>query len=529
MKKLYIALLFGAIMSTSSCKKFLDVNTNPNAPQTVEANLYLSPMLHWMATAPQFDGIYIARYTQNWASTASQDLWERHGHNQGGTAPDQGGQIWRTTYYDFGQNLVDMTQKAESQQRWDLLGVAQILKAWGWNTATDANGEIIVKEAIDASKLTFNYDSQEYAYQETLRLIDAAIANLNRTDGAVNEAYLAKTDIIYRGKRALWIKFAYGFKAMVLNHYSNKPSQYKADQVIAAVDASFASNAEDALIQYAGTANDDANFLSATRNNIGTLRQSKFILSLMDGTVFTGAVDPRLSRMLAPSPDGLYRGLEPTFGTAALTTTQQPLNLWGYASQAAANASATTPARYLFARKNKFPIITYAQLQFIKAEAAYKKGDKATALAAYKNAVSAHFDFVNLRNTDDGQSPTQISATEKATYLASASVTPTDPNTLTLSQIMCQKYIAQWAWGHLEQWTDLRRYHYTDKDPITGNQVFIGFAIPTSLFPDNQNKVVQRMRPRFNSEYVWNRAGLDAIGGLATDYQTKEMWITTPQ
>lgn len=41
--------------------------------------------------------------------------------------------------------------------------------------------------------------------------------------------------------------------------------------------------------------------------------------------------------------------------------------------QAAANASATTPARYLFARKNKFPIITYSQLQFIKAEAAYKK------------------------------------------------------------------------------------------------------------------------------------------------------------
>lgn len=94
---------------------------------------------------------------------------------------------------------------------------------------------------------------------------------------------------------------------------------------------------------------------------------------------------------------------------------------------------------------------------------------------------------------------------------------------------MCQKYIAQWAWGHLEQWTDLRRYHYTDKDPVTANQVFIGFTIPTVLFPDNQTKVVQRMRPRFNSEYVWNREGLNAIGGLATDYQTKEMWITTPQ
>jgi len=39
---------------------------------------------------------------------------------------------------------------------------------------------------------------------------------------------------------------------------------------------------------------------------------------------------------------------------------------------------------------------------------------------------------------------------------------------------------------------------------------------------------VQRIRPRFNSEYVWNRASLDVIGGLATDYHTKPLWITLP-
>ncbi|GGI26584.1 RagB/SusD family nutrient uptake outer membrane protein [Pedobacter mendelii] len=526
MKKIFITIILGILITLGGCKKFLDVNINPNAPQIVEANLYLSPMLHWMATAPQYDGIYIARYTQNWASTASADLWERHGHNQGGTSPDQGAQIWKTTYYDFGQNLVDMINKATLEERWDLLGVGQLLKAWGWETATDANGEIIVKEAIDASKTTFNYDTQEFAYQETLRLIDAAIVNLNRTDGGVNEAYLAKTDFVYKGKRAAWIKFAYGLKALVLNHYSNKAS-YNPDGVIAAVDASFVGNVDDALIQYIGSANDDANFLSATRNNIGTLRQTKFILSLMDGTLFT-SVDPRMSRMLSPAPDGIYRGLEPTVGIGALTAAQQPNNLWGYTSQAAANAAITTPARYLFARKSKFPFLTYAQLQFIKAEAAYRKGDKTTALNAYKNAVSAHIDFVNARNTDDGQSPTQITSSEKATYLSSPTITPATPNALTLSQIMCQKYIAQWGWAHVEQWMDLRRYHYIDKDPTTGNQVFLGFTIPQVLFPENQNKVVQRMRPRYNSEYIWNRNGLSAIGGLATDYQTKEMWITTP-
>jgi hypothetical protein len=75
---------------------------------------------------------------------------------------------------------------------------------------------------------------------------------------------------------------------------------------------------------------------------------------------------------------------------------------------------------------------------------------------------------------------------------------------------------------------DMRRYHYTDLDPASGTQVFRGFVLPTTLHADNGGKIVQRIRPRFNSEYVWNRPGLDAIGGLALDYHTKPLWITLP-
>jgi hypothetical protein len=75
---------------------------------------------------------------------------------------------------------------------------------------------------------------------------------------------------------------------------------------------------------------------------------------------------------------------------------------------------------------------------------------------------------------------------------------------------------------------DMRRYNYTGTDPATGQPVYPGFAPPTNLYPDNGNKVVHRIRPRFNSEYVWNRAGLEAIGGLALDYHTKPLWITQP-
>ena len=47
----------------------------------------------------------------------------------------------------------------------------------------------------------------------------------------------------------------------------------------------------------------DYNFWGRSRNNITTYRQTQFVVHLMDGTDF-GVVDPRMSRMLAPSPDG---------------------------------------------------------------------------------------------------------------------------------------------------------------------------------------------------------------------------------
>ena len=520
MKKLYITILTAAVMLTGSgCKKYLDVNTNPNAPESVTPNLYLSPMLHWMATGPQYDARFINRYTQNLTLTTVNSTWDRMGYDP---SSDNGGELFRDVYWTFGQNLVDMMTKAEAEERWDLLGVGYILKAWGWQALTDIHGEIIVKEAIDPTKNVFNYDTQEYTYEEVRRLLQLAITNLERTDGAVDAAFLGKTDLIYKGDRTKWLKFAYGLLAMNLNHYSNKAS-YNPDEVIAAVDKSFASNIDDALLGYTGVSNDDRNFLGPTRENFTAYRQTTFIVSLMNGTEFSGVVDPRMTRMLSPAPDGEYRGLEPTFGTGGLTANQIPNNIWGYP----ALITIGTPTRYLFDDKSRIPVMTYAQLQFIKAEAAYKKGDKETALAAYRSGVSSHIDFVNARNRDANQTPTQISTAEKEAFLANPVIVPTAAE-LTLSHIMEQKYIAQWGWGALEQWMDLRRYHYTDTDPATGQQVFGGFVIPVDLYPDNANKPVYRIRPRYNSEYVWNRESLDKIGGLALDYHTNEMWITKP-
>jgi hypothetical protein len=520
MRPIRASILVGLVALTAGCQEFLDVNENPNAPQVVTANLYLPQIIHWAVTGQQFDGRFIGRYTQQWyLAGTTVGTWDRMGYDP---SSDNAGQIWRDVYWSFGQNLIDMMEKAEAEQRWDLLGVGYFMKAFGWHQATVLHGEIIITEAFDQTKFAFNYDSQEFAYQEVQRLLDEAIKNLQRTDGAVDAAYLARGDRLYNGDRTKWLKAAYGLKAMNLNHRSNKAS-YDPAAVIAAVDASFTSNADDAVLAYPATVNDDTNFWGRTRNNLSNYRQTQFVVGLMDGTQFDGVVDPRMPRILTPAPDGQFRGLDPkVIGFGALTTNQQPNNFHGYAGAGGLQAI----GRYLFDDRSRVPMMTYAQLQFVKAEAAFRMGNQGLARDAYQKGISAHIDFVNTRNSEiNSPTATQITTAEKNAFMQSAIGNPT---VLTLSHIMTQKYIAQWAWAHAELWMDMRRFHYTDMDPVRGTQVYPNFTPPTNLYPDNGGMLVYRLRPRYNSEYVWNRPGLDAIGGLALDYHTKEMWITQP-
>src|SRR5437763_12157436 len=190
MKTLRVVLVMGVLGLSSSCEKFLDVNTNPNAPQTVASYVYLPPMLHWMVTAPQYDGRFVGRYTQEWTLPGtSLSTWDRMGYD---AASDNGAEQWRDVYWSLGQGLIDMNAKSTADQRWDLLGVGLILKAWGWQVLTDLHGEIIIKEAFDASRTSFDYDTQEFAYQEVQRLLDSAIVLLRRRDGPVDSKPVRK-------------------------------------------------------------------------------------------------------------------------------------------------------------------------------------------------------------------------------------------------------------------------------------------------------------------------------------------------
>ena len=93
---------------------------------------------------------------------------------------------------------------------------------------------------------------------------------------------------------------------------------------------------------------------------------------------------------------------------------------------------------------------------------------------------------------------------------------------------MLQKYIALWGWGFVETWVDMRRYHYTDTDPNTNAPVYKNWTIPASVPVSQNGKLAYRIRPRYNSEYVWNLDELKRIGATDPNYHTVPMWFSLP-
>jgi hypothetical protein len=177
--------------------------------------------------------------------------------------------------------------------------------------------------------------------------------------------------------------------------------------------------------------------------------------------------------------------------------------------------------------------MTASEMQFIIAEASYLKGDKTTALTAYTNGISLDFDLLSSTYEKAIPNGRSITVASKAAYLADPNIVPATPSALTLSQIMCQKYIALYGWGTHQTWIDMRKYHYIDVDPTTGVQVYAAFTPPPTsptnyLISTNNGKYVYRCRPRFNSEYLYDIPELTRIGALDQDYNTKECWFSMP-
>ena len=560
--KIFLSVSVVSVFAITSCQKKLDdAYANPNA-LVVEPVENIFPSLTGSILGSQAasgsgyglggDALLIGRYIQYWGTyvTAAASTTVSNSQNydmMAGTvgSSDNLGSLWGAFYFGQGLNLNRVVQWGAGQGKWDYVGGAQAIRAWGWlemgNEYADA---VIIKEAFDQGRQQFDYDPQSLAYDSCRQACYDALANLSRTDGAVSPANFAIGDqYFYGGDVNKWKKFVYGILARSYAYLNNK-STYSADSVIKYCNLAMTTNADNATCKFSGGGFSGQNsYFGVFRGNVGSIRQGQYIANLMTGlntTAFKGVSDPRAWYMLRENPNGTIKGIVPWNGGSEISTTNdKPNNFWGNSFASTSGADGTS--RYLFRNTADFPVMTASEMQFLLAEAALRKGNASMALTAYSNAISLNFDML-INNYATNVDPTKlITPAMKAAYLANPAVVPA-AGALTLTHIMLQKYIALYGWGVQETWADMRRYHYNkDLDPVTTKSVYADFAPPVvspasgaALFPNNNGKLVYRCRPRYNSEFLYDIPSLKLVGALdasasqVVDYHTLECWNTKP-
>jgi hypothetical protein len=221
--------------------------------------------------------------------------------------------------------------------------------------------------------------------------------------------------------------------------------------------------------------------------------------------------------------------------------------------------------------------MTYAQLKFCVAEALWKLDRKSEALQAFRDGVKADLQFTGEyivtgkpgKVVDGVQTTLGVTGGDKLTkgvyttmateYAAGPYVDGLTEADFTLSHIMMQKWVALYPWGASEAWVDMRKYHYdieyTGDYPKSGNgwdlttvtqkwdtdpdKVYKGLYLAPAQVQSrkaawntfNEGSPCYRIRPRYNSEYMWNKPsleGLKPISGMAPNYQTSIPWFAYP-
>lgn len=538
MKYIKIICLIALLFTGSGCKKWLDVNSDPATPQTTQPEFLLAPIIARMAIDYATDyRDATSKLTQQLGSQAARSLFETHGFSSG----DAGGMMWRFVYVDAGLNLEEMITKSEARGANGLAGIGYAIKAWGYQMLTEMHGPVVLDEAFK-DQLTFKYQDQPEVYAKVREWCNLALISLNKPDVGDYTTVLRNNDFLFAGDKTKWKKFVYAILAQQYSHLTNKPefgSRY-ADSVVKYVNLSFASSAEDATIGFSGASSADANPLSVTGGFLGAVGNGIIgqpIVSYLTGGVRgtpttnpTSSIDPRLTRMInpmvtptVPATNGVYRGVIATKGDIPTTKTIP----FAYGT-AVPTASAPFPGKYIFGQglatvdKSRMPLFTYSQLQFAKAEALFLKGDMGGAYTAYRNGITGHMDFVNLYGRNGVTVAPVITTAEITAYMTSSEVAQ-NAGELTMADIMGQKYIAQWGWAGQEQWTDLRKWHY---DPAIFKQFRQLEA--SEFFLSTIQRYAYRLRPRFNSEYMWNKTELEKWGAHLATYTNEEMWFSLP-
>jgi hypothetical protein len=588
MSKLRYILLGGLlVLGATSCKKWLDVNTdpsNPNNATAAEQNRlpWIQKFYCYSAGVTNFrtaaqSGVY---YSNSTVGNALTTTWREH---SGNTTP------YQTWFVEVASNLNDLYNSAAKKNAYHYMAAADVFHALGFMQMLDVYGEMPYSEALTETPSP-GFDDGKTIYYGCMAKLNEAIELFGRTQDATAPK-LASGDMWCAGDVNKWIKLCWGLKARYMLKLSKKADLYNADSILYCLSKGPQDNVDNVVLTGLNNSTvldyllgdpvvTNGNFDYAAYGS--NQRISKYYYDLLTNLRGAGVTDPRMTKIVPATMAGIqldgsgratsYTWLRSTgvdiYGAATrlqkggatsivapsyadknttvnykITNATDRTNF--IADQTAAGRSFTTnvdtvkvtyKAGSLFINSTNFlyagdtvyvnmrssalatsgisaqgekdvswypsvaaytagavastgsyqvrpvsdqEILTFHEMQFIKAEVLMRKGDVANAYTAYKAAIQAHLDMMQtkLRSWKDaGYAATNpdmapMDATAITTYMNSTALA--GAGNLTMQDIMLQKYIAMGC--SVENWNDMRRFNFSAGNVGSYGVVYPGY------------------------------------------------------
>jgi hypothetical protein len=480
MKKLQSSIIFALVLFTvsiSSCKKYLDINTDPDripAANIPIAQLLTNAQINQANDAGgdfwRFSGL-IVQYISGQASQPNQ-TYEYGRYNIAGSDQDN---LWANVNSNTLSDLELVIKNATAGGSPHYSGVAKIMKAYEYQLAVDTWGDIPYSEAQGLAEVRApKYDKAEDIYKNIITLLNEGITEVN---AATSNLSPASNSIIYSGTftstKANWVRFANTLKMRLFLHYSKKDPAFMVSQMNALIASGaqfFTSNADNYQFNFRNEPNARNPIDQFERARSNYLYADDRIVSLMNSKD-----DPRRATYFTPfsytSNPATYKGVKPgdpaTVNYSRMHTYLRGAVV-GTPAASAFNASGGIVSSTAITYTGDAPLrmVTYPEYCFIRAEVALRGvGAIADAQVWFANGITASMQQAG------------VASASITTYLATNG-TLAGTTADQLRQVLEEKYISNYGIA-IEPWTDYRR---TGIPSLTPPSNALENAVPRSLF-----------------------------------------------
>lgn len=427
--------MFILLITTSCTKDFEDINTNQNAPSSVQPSLLLRQVIYDFGENMSYEGFVAGDLLSQHRTALDFNLFDRHDLK----SPQLGGNPWPVFYTNLRDNEIILNQARTIETFGVYEGPALIMKAYMAAGLTDLFGDVPYFEAFNGVEgtVTPTYDLQEDIYLNTNGILD----NLDKGITAIQnyaDVIPLEGDILFSGDLDAWVRFANSLKIKHLVRISEKVDVSLQLQAIFDEGNYMQTNSQNAVFNFT---NSDPNSFRLAQLRVGDF--NNFVLSETMEDILVDLNDTRISTFFRPFSNsessefnGLLNGIDASQTSIALAD-------YSLAGTAFREDTSTLDANF----------ITAWEVSFALAEAATKNLITADAQELYETGIALAFEYWNTNLP--------------ANYL-SGPAAYNAPGTSPIQQILTQKWIANIINGY-EGWVEFRRTGFPELQTISAS------------------------------------------------------------